>query len=379
MKYRQSVINICIILVSLIVLIMSLEVIMQVYHAVRSRSAHTESAQEESLYIKLNSPVLYGLNPKHPDINSQGLRDDEVLINRPSGSLRILLLGDSVTFGTCVARGRIYPDHLEQLLQQRYGEIDVINAGVGGYTTFNELQYYLTEGRKYEPDIVILSFCLNDVANPRLHWGSETDKMLEIPVEAIPNIEHDKHYARPLIQKRERALYSLLRRSKLFNAIRWRWKLFTYHFTKPKIPTFITGDDTTSIRVLIDEESPEFRWLVSKFDQLNEAVTGDGSTLMIVLFPLAYQLDEDYPYVPQEHLSYLCAVNDIPCLDLLPSFRKYRKEELFLLENAGYNDVWHLTGKGHDVTARKLFDWLDRYIQKSDDHMSSQKNGNLYN
>lgn len=366
MRHRHWIINICTSVIAMILLIAVLEAAMHVYHAVRKSFASTESIREDPLYIELDSPVLYGLNPEYPGISAQGLRDEEVSVPKPAGRLRILLLGDSITFGIHIRRGRIYPDLLEQLLSERYGEVDVINAGVCGYSTYNELQYYLTEGNKFEPDIVITCFCMNDIINPRIHWRFGKSITLAIPSEAIPNVEHDVNFAIPLLQEPEGRFNTLLAKSKLFNSVRRRCKLAIQKLTEPVIPTHLVLPDTTSIRVLLNDKSPEFRWLVSNFKRLKEVVTRDGARFMIVLFPLSYQLDEDYPFVPQKLLSRICERDDIPCLDLLPSFRMYRKEELFLLEGAGYEDIWHMGEEGHEVTARLIFDWLDRHLQQSD-------------
>src|SRR5262245_55188805 len=40
--------------------------------------------------------------------------------------------------------------------------VEVINAGVGNYNTIQEVQYFLTEGYKYHPDVVVLNFFIND-------------------------------------------------------------------------------------------------------------------------------------------------------------------------------------------------------------------------
>ena len=116
-------------------------------------------------------PYLYAANPAHPDISSQGLRDREYAIPKPEDTLRILVLGDSVTFGTGVSRSETFPKRLERNLRSQGKQVEVINAGINGYTAYNEVHYYLSEMRKFEPDIVVLAVVLNDAVNPRLHWG----------------------------------------------------------------------------------------------------------------------------------------------------------------------------------------------------------------
>jgi len=87
---------------------------------------------------------------------------------------------------------------------------------------------------------------------------------------------------------------------------------------------------------------------------LNAAVAANGAKLVIVIFPLAYQLDDNYPFMPQKQLREYCDEKSIPCLDLLPSFRQQGKEKVFLLNNSPFYDIWHLTEAGHDLSAREI-------------------------
>jgi hypothetical protein len=106
------------------------------------------------------------LNADHPDISSAGLRDKEYVIPKPEDTLRVLVLGDSVTYGTDVPAEVTFPKVLEQELEPK---VEVINTGVPGYTAYNEWQYYLSEGHAFQSDLVVVAFVLNDVVNPRLH------------------------------------------------------------------------------------------------------------------------------------------------------------------------------------------------------------------
>lgn len=74
---------------------------LQVYQA-RQRAKAARSIAGDTgppLHVVVDSPELYGLNPAHPEISTQGLRDDEVAIPKPPGLWRILILGDSITYG----------------------------------------------------------------------------------------------------------------------------------------------------------------------------------------------------------------------------------------------------------------------------------------
>jgi lysophospholipase L1-like esterase len=95
-------------------------------------------------------------------INSKGLRDREIPYARTPGTLRILMLGDSFTEGWGVALDDTFAKRLERLFAAKGVKAEVINAGVGNYNTVMEVNSFLDEGRKYDPDIVVLNFTFND-------------------------------------------------------------------------------------------------------------------------------------------------------------------------------------------------------------------------
>jgi lysophospholipase L1-like esterase len=93
--------------------------------------------------------------------NSRGWRDRERTYEKPPGTLRAIALGDSYTFGTDADDGERFTD----LLQNRTG-LEVVNLGVAGYGTDQELRVLEIEGVRYQPDIVILTVCVfNDLAD----------------------------------------------------------------------------------------------------------------------------------------------------------------------------------------------------------------------
>ena len=94
------------------------------------------------------------------EINSRGLRDREHPHAKPDGVFRIALLGDSLAWGWGVDNGLAFADLVEQELGP---EVEVINLGVPGYSTDQEIWTLEREGRRYDPDLVLLAFILNDV------------------------------------------------------------------------------------------------------------------------------------------------------------------------------------------------------------------------
>ncbi|HBP89270.1 MAG: hypothetical protein KC592_04245 [Nitrospira sp.] len=91
------------------------------------------------------------------NVNSQGLRGPEV---QPKGSKqRILIIGDSTTFGSGVPEDRIIPTLLAQKLDGY--QVDVVNGSFTTYNTVQELLFLEEEGLSFKPDLVILAFSPN--------------------------------------------------------------------------------------------------------------------------------------------------------------------------------------------------------------------------
>jgi lysophospholipase L1-like esterase len=93
-------------------------------------------------------------------INGNGLRDREHSYERQNDTKRILVLGDSFAWGYGVEES----ERFSQLLEKSLG-VEVINAGVSGYSTDQELLWYKNEGVKYETDLVILEIAGNDIGD----------------------------------------------------------------------------------------------------------------------------------------------------------------------------------------------------------------------
>jgi lysophospholipase L1-like esterase len=102
-------------------------------------------------------------------INAQGLRGPERGYAKPSGTLRVLLLGDSTGWGWGVGDEEGFARQVEQRLGPH---VEVINLSVPGYSTDQELLALEREGVRYAPDLVLLALVLNDLVgnnHPEFH------------------------------------------------------------------------------------------------------------------------------------------------------------------------------------------------------------------
>jgi hypothetical protein len=335
-------------------------------------------------------PYIYGLNPRRGGISSQGLRDREFAIPKPKNTRRLLLLGDSVTYGMSVAPESTFAKTLERNLNARLQQpIEVINTGVSAYTTYNEVEYYLDRGRKFQPDVVVISFCMNDIVDPVPHWRLQydPDRMNSLPEAAIPNMDYHRKIVLPMLRWQTRLAF--LKRTALYRFLGLEKRLSYYkqEHTDPKNvqvdgkiwPTYLVPENAVDIRVLVDYQSPEWRWFRSNLKRLNEAVTADGAVLVIMVFPLSYQLDDGYPFLPQELFQRYSRESSILTLDLLPCLRLHREEIMFPAQK-GDKDICHPTSAGHRWVAQELESFLfDHHLVETDSSLNAGDNSVIRN
>lgn len=107
------------------------------------------------------------------ETNSHGFRDDEHPLAKPPGVYRIAVLGDSIAAGiNNPKREALFSERLEARLNagSAAGRYEVLNLGVGGYHTLQEAELLRTRGLAFDPDLVLLAFCINDF-NPASDGG----------------------------------------------------------------------------------------------------------------------------------------------------------------------------------------------------------------
>lgn len=128
-------------------------------------------------FYELDQTRGYGLRPgagglyrkegrSYVRINSDGLRDQEHPLRKPANTLRIALIGDSYAEALAVPLEQTF----WSVMKEKLGEcdaasgkaIEVINFGVSGYGTAQELLTLNDKVWKYSPDVVMLAVTTNN-------------------------------------------------------------------------------------------------------------------------------------------------------------------------------------------------------------------------
>ena len=158
-------INILIICVALIVTLVAMEVLIRVFRP-QTRFAAIVNTWDREVgtrhicgargFVKTKNFMMDAI------INSKGLRDREFAYEKRDGIKRIIVLGDSFTFGYGVQAEETFSKVLERILNAEGGgdeTWEVLNMGVGSTGTAQQYALFLKEGIKYDPDFVVLCFC----------------------------------------------------------------------------------------------------------------------------------------------------------------------------------------------------------------------------
>lgn len=278
--------------------------------------------------------------------NSLGLRDEEYPFQKTPATFRILCLGDSITEGMRVDNAGAYPKLVEKKFAQegKGSKVEVLNAGVVDYGIEQEYLFLKEKGIKYNPDMVIMGYFLNDGRG-------------FVPAKTI----YMKEFA-GLINK-SKFLYLLDKMIRKYR-IKYQYKLWEKNRLEFWMPLYKEGRWRTSKEEryrLIDLAKKDWglawtqkgwertRAYLDKLLQLQEEYKFQ---LVIVTFPAGVQLIADssdaYMFLPQEKLKEYCQAHKITFIDILPYFKGHKDEEILF-------DHCHPTVLGLDLVAQAIY------------------------
>ncbi len=99
--------------------------------------------------------------------NRQGYRDRDHAPAKPPGTYRVVVLGDSIAAGYRIRRAAdAFPARLERSLRAAGLPVEVLNFGVTGYNTEQEVETLRSRALAFAPDLVLVAYCHNDRRPP---------------------------------------------------------------------------------------------------------------------------------------------------------------------------------------------------------------------
>ena len=129
---------------------------------------HPREREFLEIYRRSANPILlYEPRPGYSagplTTNSHGFRDHEYALEKPAGTFRIAVLGDSIVWGHGLALEDSFPKQLERILNEILpGRFEVLNFAVSGYSTLQEVELFRVKASRFDPDLVVVGYCIND-------------------------------------------------------------------------------------------------------------------------------------------------------------------------------------------------------------------------
>ena len=270
-------------------------------------------------------------------INSLGYRDYEHTVSKKEGVYRIMVIGDSIAAGWAIAKyEETYPALLEKRLNAIGKPSEVINLGVAGYNTQQEVETLKDKGLAFKPDLVLLSYCLND---------------RESASGVLFRLLHKEKTGEKISLVREPRILAY---SALYHYL--RYKVFKKDIDEGKRDSKETQEYIDKYREIVSRDTVEeyFGHLASLAYQYNFRV-------MVVVFPFfdKFMDSETYPYM-EEHLKvkFYCRQHNFLHLDLLEDFQNRQKRSPKL-----YFDKTHPNHEGYRYVAEVIANFIHKNIK----------------
>lgn len=268
-----------------------------------------------------NRSVIYeGIEYK---INSYGIRNRELSLEKDSNVTRIMALGDSFVWGDGLLNEDLVTVKLESTLNAKTGkDFEVFNTGIGGFNAQDEYEQLVRLYPIYKPDIVIQLFFTNDIL--------ATDKYSQvIDWKAIYHMWLKKHSD----------FYS------------WLYYIFKTNYVNDKqIPRLLLPPDLFNL----NDEKPGWVNFKKYTDEIKKFCDSKEMRYYFVLIPTLTNLDENYPYIEiKEKVTEFVKTLQVPFLSYFGLFSRYRPVDLWVSQS---NTHWN--GFATTLAAEELAEFL---------------------
>jgi len=283
--------------------------------------------------------------------NPYGHHDDEFPIEKAANEFRALMLGDSITMGHGVTHREAFPNQVEQLLTKQpagnFQSYQIINTGVQGYSTFQERQV-LSRSLVFQPDMVFIGFCMNDVIEPFIvnkqfgGKGIDYHEVSQVSNRVLSHLVNETGYGR--------LLYKIRTHKQSVNQEKEKEK---YNVMYMAMNSTQDKDIQNAWKLVIDEMTKIKN--ISAEHHLNST---------ILIFPHTFQIFDTSLQSPQTILREFATQNNIDVIDFTDVFSKRIDSELTrdtnreVLIKKYFLDEDHYTVEGHRIVAEYISNYI---------------------
>ena len=265
--------------------------------------------------------------------NRLGYRGPDFTLEKPEGQFRSLYLGDSFVFGHFVDDEETVPAQLEASLRRRCSSTLVVNAGLGG-STITEHTPLMERGLVLAPDIVVLQFSENDVADLA---GATNWEELRRNRQAKSSFPMNIMY--PVV--RSTAIWGLLLRARAINADRKAERTRSSRLDSP-------AGATPESRAAEAGSRREYAERLARFAQILEK---HGHPMLFAVYPSFHSV---YGTQESDQIEWVTGLADslgIRNLDLTPALQAtgQNRETLYLMPHDG-----HASPRGNEIAGRAI-------------------------
>ena len=321
--------------------------------------------------------VHHSLKPSHnfgvksPDtgnririaVNSLGLRGPEPAIPKPSGTIRILCLGDDSTFAQGIPEAQTFCAVLQAELAGKgaAAPVEVINAGVPDYCPLLSYLQYRHELLSLQADLIILNFDMSDIADDYLLRRHAVMSATGVPLScAHPALELPRSARK---QQNDSALLAPQFARQQINAL---------------LAERTLGEKSRTIEsphcryMWLEDQQPDWSVHISQalspLAHLADLARASGARLVVAACPAPWQVSASASNGPQvreqagvaqdallrsrtpfQTIAEFCQTHDIPFCDVSAAFTGASEPEHLYLTNAA-----EFSAEGHALYARQL-------------------------
>ncbi|MBD3155413.1 MAG: hypothetical protein GF368_02035 [Candidatus Aenigmarchaeota archaeon] len=364
-RIRNLGINLLLLLLSLTICFLVLEMGFRILLKNRATSGYWPEENtifvpdlKRSMYPNITNLVKFSPEFSYNiSTNSHGFRDTEHELEKSNNTCRVLFLGDSSTFGYTVERNESFVRLFEKKLEDSSEKnVEVMNLGVGGFSTTEEYIVLEKYGIKYSPDVVIMVSTIGDFYDSLAY-----EKRSENPPETL--------------------IFKIYKKSRFLNWLYWRFK---FSMLGDKILKFFGVSkftiNTMNFQAELVKENYNSQMVNRSIELVEEAINDsndlcekEGCKFVVTYLPTAHQVDEkereifeeefnlngtDYNMnSPQEILEKITNEKSITYLDFTKEIKELQRESNLYWETDG-----HFNKKGYRAFSNLLYESLGPLI-----------------